>query len=115
MWYEQNGERYEAIRHAFAGEDFATAADLVELSVPAMARSRQEATLLRWLQALPDEVIQVRPVLSVDYAGTLLQALGDAEGAEPWLLVAERGCMGQTIPTILRRRWSSWTTKVFSA
>lgn len=85
VWYEQNGERYEAIRHAFAGEDFATAADLVELSVPAMARSRQEATLLRWLQALPDEVIQVRPVLSVDYAGTLLQALGDAEGAERWL------------------------------
>ena len=90
VWYEQNGERYEAIRHAFAGEDFARAADLVELSVTALARSRQEATVLRWLQALPDDVIRVRPVLSVAYAGTLLQALGDSEGAEPRLRDAER-------------------------
>ena len=38
-WYEQNGERSEAIRHALAGEDFERAADLVELAIPAM---RQE-------------------------------------------------------------------------
>ena len=36
-WYEQNGERSEAIRHALAGEDFERAADLVELAVPATA------------------------------------------------------------------------------
>lgn len=40
-WYEQNDERYEAIRHAMAGEDFDRAADLVELAIPATRRHRQ--------------------------------------------------------------------------
>ena len=33
-----------------------------------MSRSRQEAALLGWLKSLPDELIHVRPVLSVAYA-----------------------------------------------
>jgi LuxR family maltose regulon positive regulatory protein len=88
-WYEQNGLTAEAIRHALAAEDFERAADLIERVVPAMRRSRQEATLLGWLQALPDEVIQCRPVLSVHYAGTLLQS-GQLEGVEARLRDAER-------------------------
>src|SRR5437764_3986591 len=35
-WYEQNGSAADAIRHALAAFDFARAADLVELAVPAM-------------------------------------------------------------------------------
>jgi len=93
-WFQQHEMLTEAVRHAFAAEDFARAADLVEMSVPAMSRSRQEVTLLAWLRALPDEVIRVRPVLSVDYAGALLQTVGDVEGAEPWLQVAERWLHG---------------------
>ncbi|HLX57356.1 MAG TPA: AAA family ATPase, partial [Ktedonobacteraceae bacterium] len=53
-WYEQHGSVADAIRHALAAEDFARAADLVELAVPALRRSRQEATVLGWLRALPD-------------------------------------------------------------
>jgi LuxR family maltose regulon positive regulatory protein len=89
-WYEQNGDLPAAIHHAFAAEDLARAADLVERAVPVMGRSRQESTLLAWLRALPDDVVRVRPVLSVDYAGTLLQALGDLEGAEARLRDAEQ-------------------------
>ena len=88
-WYEQNGEPSEAIRHALAAEDFERAADLVELAMPAMRRSRQEATLLGWLEALPDELVRVRPVLSVGYAGALL-ASGELEGVEARLRDAER-------------------------
>src|SRR5437588_1844783 len=44
-WYAQNGSVADAIRHALAAEDFGRVADLVELAVPAMARSRQEATV----------------------------------------------------------------------
>ena len=80
-WYEQNGERSEAIRHALAGADFERAADLVELSVPAMRQGRQEVAVLRWLRALPDEVVGKRPVLSVTYAWTLL-ATGELEDVE---------------------------------
>jgi LuxR family maltose regulon positive regulatory protein len=88
-WYEHNGSAADAIRHALAAADFDRAADLVELAVPAMRRSRQEATLLGWLKALPDEQVHVRPVLSVDYAGALLQG-GEFEGVEARLQGAER-------------------------
>ena len=88
-WYEQHGSAADAIRHALAAEDFERAADLVELAVPAMRRSRQEATLLGWLKALPDELIRRRPVLSVAYAQMLL-ASGELEGVEDRLRDAER-------------------------
>ena len=42
-----------------------------------------------WLETLPDEVIQVRPVLSVDFAGALLSD-GEFEGVEARLRDAER-------------------------
>ena len=62
-WYEQNGEPSEAIRHALAAEDFERAADLVELAAPATRQYRQEVTLRRWLEALPDGAApgQARP------------------------------------------------------
>jgi LuxR family maltose regulon positive regulatory protein len=88
-WHEQNGDRSEAIRHSMAGEDFQRAADLVELAIPATRQHRQEATLRRWLEALPDELIQVRPVLSNGYAGSLL-VRGEVEGVESRLRDAER-------------------------
>ncbi|HEY6542376.1 MAG TPA: LuxR C-terminal-related transcriptional regulator [Ktedonobacteraceae bacterium] len=88
-WYEQHGSVADAIRHALAACDFGRAADLVELAVPAMARSRQEATVLGWLNALPGEVVRGRPVLSVHYAGALLLH-GRLEGVEARLRDAEQ-------------------------
>ena len=88
-WYEQNGERSEAIRHALAAKDFERAADLVELAGPAMRQARQEATLRRWFEDLPSELFQVRPVLAVGYVGALM-ATGELEGVEMLLQAAER-------------------------
>jgi LuxR family transcriptional regulator, maltose regulon positive regulatory protein len=88
-WYEQEGERAEAIRHALEGDDFGRAAELIELAMPATSRDRQEATLRRWLEALPDEVIRARPVLSNGYAGSLL-VRGETDGVEARLEDAER-------------------------
>lgn len=88
-WYEQNGERDEAIRHALAAEDFERAADLVELAIPEMRRGREEARLRRWLEALPKELFPARPVLSVGYAGALMST-GDFDGIEALLRDAER-------------------------
>jgi LuxR family maltose regulon positive regulatory protein len=93
-WHQQNGEPQVAIGHALAAGDFGRAADLVELAIPAMRRSRQEATVRGWLKALPDEVVRVRPVLSVGLAGALL-AVGEFEGVEERLRDAER-CLGAT-------------------
>src|SRR5437588_3197920 len=88
-WYEQNGSTADAVRPALAAEDFDRAADLVELASPALFRSRQEATVLGWLRALPDQVVQVRPVLSVMYAATLA-LYGQFDGVEARLRDAER-------------------------
>jgi LuxR family maltose regulon positive regulatory protein len=54
-----------------------------------MRRNRQEAALLGWLKALPDEVLHCRPVLGVGYAHVLL-AIGELEGVEDRLRDAER-------------------------
>jgi LuxR family maltose regulon positive regulatory protein len=88
-WYQQNGQPSEAIGHALAGEDFGRAAELIELALPSLRQARQDATLRLWLEALPDEVIRVRPVLSVGYAGALM-VRGEVEGVEARLQDAER-------------------------
>jgi LuxR family maltose regulon positive regulatory protein len=88
-WYQQHGSADNAIGHALPAEDFARVADLVELAMPAMSRSRQLATLLGWLKALPDELIRFRPVLSAGYASALVSS-GVLEGVEARLRDAER-------------------------
>ncbi|SNS14505.1 LuxR family transcriptional regulator, maltose regulon positive regulatory protein [Geodermatophilus saharensis] len=88
-WYERSGDRAEAVHHALAGGDVARAADLVELALPALQKGRQEATMRRWLEALPDEVIRVRPVLGVGHAAALMVS-GRVEGVEARLRDAER-------------------------
>ena len=73
---------------------------LVELAIPALRRGRQYATLRLWLEALPEELIRVRPVLSIGYAGALM-VRGEVEGVEARLLDAERWLdtsTGQGIP-----------------
>jgi len=88
-WYEQQGSAVEAIRHALAAGDFERAAGLIERTLPIMQRTRQEATVLGWLKALPDDLIRARPVLSVGYAWALL-AGGELEAADARLRDAER-------------------------
>ena len=88
-WYQQNGEPSQAISHALAAEDFGRAADLVELAIPAMRITRQEATVHGWLKALPDQVVRVRPMLSFAVAGALLTG-GEPEEVEGRLRDAER-------------------------
>ena len=88
-WYQHHDEPSEAIRHALAGGHFVRAAELVELAIPAMRRSRREAAVRGWLTALPDDVVRVRPVLCVAFAGALL-TVGEFDGVEARLRDAER-------------------------
>jgi len=88
-WYEQKGSAADAIRHALAARDFERAADLIELAAPAMHKIRQEATVLGWMKALPEELFRDRPVLSIQYVGTVMSN-GGIEGVEARLRDAER-------------------------
>jgi LuxR family maltose regulon positive regulatory protein len=83
-WYARNGDRSAAIGHALDGEDFERGADLVELAAPAMRQTRQEATLRRWLEALPEELFRVRPVLAMALVGEHI-VRGEIEGVEALL------------------------------
>ena len=89
IWYEQRGERFEAIRHALDGQDYERAADLIEPAIPSLRQARHEVTMRRWFEQLPDHVFQVRPVLSVGYVGTLM-ATGESADVEVLLRGAER-------------------------
>lgn len=91
-WCEQNGLAAEAIYHALAAGDFARAAQLIEQEWVALARSRQQATLLAWIAALPADVLAERPVLGVVYAHVLL-ANGRIEGVAELLEGAERSLL----------------------
>jgi LuxR family transcriptional regulator, maltose regulon positive regulatory protein len=89
QWYERNGEPSQAIRHALAAGDVERAAGLVELELPALRRRRQEATIRGWIDAIPGEVVRVRPVLAVGFIGALM-AGGEFEGVEDWLADVDR-------------------------
>lgn len=89
LWFEQHGSADDAIRHSLAAHDFGRAADLVERAIPALRKTREEAAMLKWLKAIPDELIRCRPVLSVWYAGALL-AGGQLDAAPDRLRDAER-------------------------
>jgi LuxR family transcriptional regulator, maltose regulon positive regulatory protein len=73
-WLAVNGDAVDAVRHALAGRDLMLAADLMERSMPAMQRERREPELAQWVRALPDELLQQRPVLAVAFVGVLAQA-----------------------------------------
>jgi LuxR family transcriptional regulator, maltose regulon positive regulatory protein len=88
-WFHRSGEQSVAIGHALAAEDFHRAADLIELAIPVMSQTRQEATVRGWLEMIPDEVVRVRPVLSVAIAWVMLSD-GEFEGVEARLQDAER-------------------------
>jgi LuxR family maltose regulon positive regulatory protein len=88
-WYEHNGSTDNAIRHALAAGDFERAAGLIELVWSAMGRSYQSSTWLGWVKTLPDELVRLRPVLTVWYAYALVGS-GEMEAAETRLKDAGR-------------------------
>ncbi|MFL6167859.1 MAG: LuxR C-terminal-related transcriptional regulator [Ornithinibacter sp.] len=70
-WYDQAGDAEAAVRHALAAGDVDLAAARAELAVPALLRERREAVIRGWVQALPADVVQDRPVLAVGFIGAL--------------------------------------------
>jgi LuxR family transcriptional regulator, maltose regulon positive regulatory protein len=87
-WYEKNNLVIEAFQHAAASEDALRAADLAELAWPAMDGTLQSANWLKYVKAIPEKMIKIRPVLSVGYAWALMN-IGDLMGSEGRLRDAE--------------------------
>jgi LuxR family maltose regulon positive regulatory protein len=64
-WYEQQGLIDEAVKYALVGEDYDHVAELIETNGLAMIGRSQLAALHNWINALPEEIIQKHPYLSV--------------------------------------------------
>jgi LuxR family transcriptional regulator, maltose regulon positive regulatory protein len=90
QWYEQNGLFLAAIESAFKAQDIPLAAGLVETHAKSLWNSGGQATLFRWLQALPDEVVRTRPRLAI-YRALDLSTAGLQQAAGDYLKNAETG------------------------
>jgi LuxR family maltose regulon positive regulatory protein len=73
-WYEEKGLTAEAIGHALSAGDFERAAGLVELAAEQTMMRSEVATFLSWVEALPDELVQARPLLRAYQAGMELMS-----------------------------------------
>jgi LuxR family maltose regulon positive regulatory protein len=73
-WYEENDMITEAIDQTLAEKDFQRAMELIENHTqPTLMRS-EFATVLRWIEALPEDLVRTRPLLCVYHALGLLMA-----------------------------------------
>ena len=90
-WFERNGLQSEAISHALAAQDYERAAELVQgIAELLIWRRAEHNTLLGWLTALPDSVLEMYPRLYLYHAWVLYlinqmsaaaQRIRDAESA----------------------------------
>ena len=84
VWYHRHNLMIEAINHALAASDFTFAAGLIEASAEMLLMQSQIVTLLTWLTALPPDIVQAHPRLSLLLACVFLFT-GRIEAVEPFL------------------------------
>jgi LuxR family maltose regulon positive regulatory protein len=71
-WHASHGMTDEAVLHLLAGGDFEEAARLIESQASDMLRQGCGAMLMRWLEAMPEEIIHSRPLLCLARGWTFL-------------------------------------------
>lgn len=72
IWFEQQGDFSAAIEHSLAARNFSRTIKLILRVLPSLLDQCQVTILLKWLFALPDEIILARPVLCQVYAWALI-------------------------------------------
>jgi LuxR family transcriptional regulator, maltose regulon positive regulatory protein len=82
-WYEQEELFAEGIEAALAAGEWARAAALMErvLTGQNQPAVQERVTLLRWLEMLPEQVLEAHPGLCVTYAAALLFTLDPSSPA----------------------------------
>jgi LuxR family maltose regulon positive regulatory protein len=88
-WYRGAGLIVDAASHAIAGGDVAVLAELVSLHYGLFVDQGQLATVIGWLEAIPEHLVAEDWLLG--FAGGLVHAhAGRFDEAEHWLRLAER-------------------------
>jgi LuxR family maltose regulon positive regulatory protein len=88
-WSEEHGLVDDAVRHALAAEELGWVARLVEQHFEELLWRSEDATLRRWLQALPTKLVRSSPRLCLAQAYWALVG-GRPEAVVPLLADAER-------------------------
>lgn len=88
-WFEREGFSGEAIRHALAAADFVRAVTLIEDKGEAALLRSEGTTLLKWVDALPETLVEERPRLRLYYAWAHLMGGRPIEKIELLLPSAE--------------------------
>ncbi|MGB0385985.1 MAG: LuxR C-terminal-related transcriptional regulator [Ardenticatenaceae bacterium] len=96
-WFAAHDFRVEAIEHALAGQDYKLAIGQITVVAMTMMAGGEYKTLLRWLEALPDEEVRQRADLALPYA-YVLSRLGEWEQVASYLEAAERSLSIDTPP-----------------
>ncbi len=88
-WYARQGMTEMAVHHALAIPDFERAAVLIEGVAGNMLRGGSSASIVRWLNAIPEETILAHPRMCMARAWTYFLGAGlNLEAAEEWALLA---------------------------
>ncbi|MBE0698473.1 MAG: hypothetical protein IH586_16270, partial [Anaerolineaceae bacterium] len=96
-WYAQNGFVDDAIYHALAAKDWEWAASLMEIHVTAYMELGQLATVLKWIESLPDAILRSRPVLCTQVGWALAHA-GQFQRVPPLIDMIEASIAAQEKP-----------------
>jgi len=88
VWAAEHGQRAAALRHAAAGKAWDLAADLVTERWVSLLIDGEMNALRPVMDAMPQELVEVSPELSLAYAAALL-VRGEHLSAAPYLQFAE--------------------------
>lgn len=88
-WHEQHGFQRRAVNHYLKAADWEQAAALIRANNDTLQKRGENTTFLRWMQSLPDEVIQADPALCLDYTWALALN-GQPDEADIFLQLAEK-------------------------
>jgi LuxR family maltose regulon positive regulatory protein len=116
-WFEKHGFLQEAVQHAFKTEDWIFASELIERHAMDLIAKSQVDLLEGWFGAMPENIIQSRPGLSIfkawnlmltfraDYRDAVADKIRQAEEAlnDPSLPIDARVGQGGTLVPL--REW----------
>ncbi|WP_328608985.1 LuxR C-terminal-related transcriptional regulator [Amycolatopsis sp. NBC_00345] len=99
-WFAAHGMPAETIRHAVPGGELDLAVVTVREHAEVQVRRGELATLLSWLNRLPEEQVRAHADLA-GFKGWLLYLAGRADEAEAYAAIADAG-MGPDAPAVDR-------------
>lgn len=94
-WLAEHGIFNAAYKHAMLGNDFDQAANIVEMCAEMLERRGELNTLVRWIDAFPDELVRSRPLICLARSWAAISML-DLRLAQFYLDFAEYACSSQT-------------------